>query len=77
MKRKVLMIEFNATGRQWAVPDSMPIRAIKTAAAQEWGEGTYEVTHSVGRAWAVRKEHRPGAFRPVGVAVVTTKRQAL
>ena len=71
---KNLLIEFNASGHKWAVRDNMPIRAILTAAVQEWGEGKYQVKFSVGRAWAVEKEHKPGVFRAMGVAVVTQER---
>lgn len=71
---KNLLIEFNASGHKWAVRDNMPIRAILIAAVQEWGEGKYQVKFSVGRAWAVEKEHKPGVFRAMGVAVVTQER---
>ena len=76
-KSRVLMVEFNATGRRWPVKDALPIRAIVIAAEKEWGAGKYQVKFSVGRAWAVEKEHKPGVFRPVGVAVVTSERRAL
>ena len=71
---KNLMVEFNTSGHKWAVRDNMPIRAIITAATREWGEGRYQVKFSVGRAWAVEKEHKPGVFRAMGVAVVTQER---
>ena len=71
---KNLMVEFNASGHKWTVRDNMPIRAILIAAVQEWGEGKYQVKFSVGRAWAVEKEHKPGVFRAMGVAVVTQER---
>ena len=71
---RTLRIEFNASGHGWTVRDNMPIRAILIAAVQEWGEGKYQVKFSVGRAWAVEKEHKPGVFRAMGVAVVTQER---